>query len=212
MDRDIVLAAALPAAFESACLIRCAGVRPASNTPAGRRRPEWEAAPTIEFDETDAANRLSTLLLGLGCGATREVRTGGGRWRYDVQRVQVAETQRPAVTRMMAAAWRQGRTALLGTEPLGASSRRAAQRVSLAHAAWRAALLAGGRRRRGDLLWVRLGDQELATVLVRAARLLGVPTEVSRRPGCYTVAVPAGFGAETVAGLTVSSPEAAPSS
>jgi hypothetical protein len=179
--RDIVLAGALPAAFESACLLRCADLRrPASMT----------GNVLAEFDHEDAAARLASLLAGLGCAADREVRTGGGRRRYDLYRVLVGEPRRPGTGRLLAAAWRQGRQALLSAETLGASSPRHTQRVTLAHAAWRAALLAGGRRRRGDLLWVRTGDQEMAGVLVRAARLIGETSEVSRRPGCFMVAVP----------------------
>jgi len=177
--RDIVLAAALPAAFEAACLVRCAYVQ---------GRP----AAVIEFDRGDAAGRLTSLLTRLGVAAAHEVQTGGGRRRYDLQRVHVPEAQRVATARMIAAAWRQGRQALLGHETLGATSPRHAQRLTLAHAAWRGALLAGGRRKRGDLMWVRLSDHEMAAVLVRAARLLDVATEVTRRPGCLMVAVPAG--------------------
>ena len=177
--RDIVLAAALPAAFEAACLVRCAYAQ---------GRP----AAVIEFDRGDAAGRLTSLLTRLGVAAAHEVQTGGGRRRYDLQRVHVPEAQRVATARMIAAAWRQGRQALLGNETLGATSPRHAQRLTLAHATWRAALLAGGRRKRGDLMWVRLSDHEMAAVLVRAARLLEVAIEVSRRPGCLVVAVPAG--------------------
>ncbi|MFI5890190.1 hypothetical protein ACIA5D_08715 [Actinoplanes sp. NPDC051513] len=177
--RDIVLAAALPTAFEAACLVRCAVA-------------QGQPASMIEFDREDAAGRLTSLFTRLGCAAEHEVHTGGGRRRYDLQRVLVPETQRRAADRMVAAAWRQGRRALLSTETLGSSSPRHTQRVTLAHAAWRAALLAGGRRRRGELMSVRLGDHEMAAVLVRAARLLDVSPEVSRRPGCFMVAVPAG--------------------
>lgn len=176
----VVLARALPAAFESACLIRCATL------PA----PAFGAA-LAEFDRQDAAGRLEALLTGLGCAAGREVLTGGGRRRYDVHRIVVAEPQRRPARHMLAAAWRQGRTSLLSTEPLGPSSPRHAQRRTLAQAAWRAALLAGGRRRRAGLIWVRVADHEMAALLVRAARLLDVPTEVTTRPGCVLVAVPA---------------------
>lgn len=177
--RDIVLAAALPAAFEASCLVRCAVAH-------------GQPAAMIEFDREDAAGRLTSLLTRLGCAAAHEVHSGGGRRRYDLQRVLVPETQRLATARMTAAAWRQGRQALLSAETLGSSSPRHAQRVTLAHAAWRAALLAGGRRRRGELMSVRLSDHEMAAILVRAARLLDVAPEVSRRPGCFMVAVPAG--------------------
>jgi hypothetical protein len=196
-----VLARALPAAFESSCLIRCADV---TRLP-GRRPPEREgvlapAAPfgdaVAEFDEIEAADRLTSLLTALGCVASSEVHTGGVSRRYDVQRVLVAGEQRLATGRMIAAAWRQGRLALVGTETLGASSPRHAQRVTLARCAWRAALLAGGRRRRGEFLWVRLGDHEMVAVLVRAARLLGTTAEVIRRPGCLVVSLPAGTASD----------------
>jgi hypothetical protein len=185
MDRDILPAAALPAAFEATCLVRCADVRTTAD------RPSYPGPVVAEFDHEDAATRLTSLLAVLGCAADREVRTGGGRRRYDLHRVLVPSPQRLAVGRMMAAAWRQGRQALLSTETLGASAPRHGQRLTLAHAAWRGVLLAGGRFRRGDLLWVRTGDPEMAAVLIRAARLTGVATEVSRRPGYVMVAVPA---------------------
>ncbi|MFI5937262.1 hypothetical protein [Actinoplanes sp. NPDC051494] len=194
--RAVVLADALPAAFESACLVRCTDVtrRP------GRRRPEWHHSPVLdplidtalaEFNQKDAAARLAALLTGLGCAASHGVRTGGGRRRYDVQRIIVPDPQRVAAARMLDAAWRQGRQSLFSTDPLGPSAPRHAQRTTLARAVWRAVLLAGGRRIRAEVLLVRLGDHEIAAVLVRAARLLGVTAEVARRPGCFLITVPA---------------------
>jgi len=209
--RAVVLADALPTAFELACLVHCADL---TRLP-GRRRPEWQAPPMpalplaaalAEFDQPDAAARLASLLTDLGFTATCEVRSGGGRRRYDVQRVLAPETQRAATNRMMAAAWRQGRLALLGTDPLGSSSPRNAQRVTLARAGWRAALLAGGRQLRTNLLWVRLGDHEMAAVLVRAARLLGVTAELTRRPGCLRVTVSAAAAPLLLATLAAASP------
>jgi hypothetical protein len=194
--RAVVLADALPAAYESACLVRCTDV---TRLP-GRRRPEWRTAPApvapvatalAEFDQKDAAVRLASLLTDLGYTASHEVRTGGGWRRYHVHRVLVPESQRIPTNQMMAAAWRQGRQALLGTDPLGSSSPRHAQRIILARAGWQAALLAGGRRLGADLLRIRLGDHEMAAVLVRAARLVGVTAEVTRRPGCLLVTVSA---------------------
>lgn len=188
--RAVVLADALPGAFESACLVECVDSSRAQRQPWPAPAPQVGAA-LAEFDREDAADRLVYLLDGLGCTASRESRTGGGRRRYEVQRVVVAEPQRLATSRLLAAAWRQGRQALLSTEQLGASSPRHVQRLILAQAAWRAALLAAGQRRRGHLLWVTLRDQEIAAVLVRAARLLGVTAEVARRPGCLVVTVAA---------------------
>ncbi|MFC0529418.1 hypothetical protein [Phytohabitans kaempferiae] len=184
----------LPAAFEATSLIQCTDV---SRVP-GRRRPEWRTGLTMaplvppavaEFDHEEAARRLATLLGDLGFAAGHEVTTGGGRRRYQVQRVVVPAAERDGTHRLLATAWRQGRRALLGTDPIGPSSPRNAQRVTLARAAWRAALLAGGRRLRADSLGVRLGDQEMAAVLVRAARLLGVTAGVMSRPGCLLVTV-----------------------
>ncbi|GAA4444946.1 hypothetical protein [Phytohabitans houttuyneae] len=181
----------LPAAFEATSLIQCTDV---SRVP-GRRRPEWRSAapmvlPTLaEFDHEEAAVRLSTLLGDLGFAAIHEVTMGGGRRRYQVHGVVVPPAQREDASRLLAGAWRQGRRALLGTDPIGSSSPRNAQRGILARAAWRAALLAGGRRLRADFLGIRLGDQEMAAVLVRAARLLGVTAGVMSRPGCLLVTV-----------------------
>lgn len=184
----------LPAAFEATSLIQCTDV---SRAP-GRRRPEWRAGqavapaqlPTLaEFDHEEAAVRLSTLLGDLGFAATHEVTLGGGRRRYQVHGVVVPSARREDASRLLATAWRQGRRALLGTDPIGSSSPRNAQRGVLARAAWRAALLAGGRRLRADFLGVRLGDQEMAAILVRAARLLGVTAGVMSRPGCLLVTV-----------------------
>ncbi|GAB1640749.1 hypothetical protein [Krasilnikovia sp. MM14-A1259] len=196
MDHERVLAGAAPHAFESACLVQCADI---SRLP-GRRRPEWrdvlvpgpsDDTAFAEFDQRDAALRLAALLTGLGCAAGVEGRSGGGRRRYHVHRVLVPETRRPAAVVMLGAAWRQGRLALMCNETLGSSARANARRATLAQAAWRAALLAGGRRRRAGLLGVRLGDHEMAGILVRAARLMGVPAEMTSRPGCLQVTVPA---------------------
>jgi len=185
MDREIVLPGALPAAFESACLIRCAGVAPP---------PGAGLAPTAvlaEFDRRDAATRLSALLTDLGFVAGREVRTGGGRRQYHLERVGVPAAQRVAAHRTVATAWRQGRLALLHAETLGASAPGALRRTAMAHAAWRAALLAGGRRRRADQLCVSLRDPEMAAILVRSARLIGVTAQVTTKPGCLAVTVDA---------------------
>ncbi|MGN9906526.1 hypothetical protein ACTMTJ_03135 [Phytohabitans sp. LJ34] len=192
--RAVLPAHVLSTAFEATSLIQCTETSRTS----GRRRPEWRGTPAMaplglpalaEFDGGEAAARLATLLGDLGFPATLEVTIGGGRRRYQVHRVAVRPDQRDDAIRLLATAWRQGRRTLLGTDPIGSSSPRNAQRATLARAAWRAALLAGGRRLRTDSLGVRLGDQEMAAVLVRAARLLGVTAGVMTRPGCLLVTV-----------------------
>ncbi len=189
--RAVVLAGALPAAFESAVLAACVDT---SRTlrPTALRAESRIGEALAEFDREDPAERLEILLAGLGCMTRRDTRSGGERRRYSVERVIVHESQRHATSRMLDAAWRQGRQALLSAEPLGASSPRNTQRLTLAQAAWRAALLAAGHRRRRHVLSVMIRDQEIAAVLVRAARLLGVTADVTRRSGCVVVTVPAG--------------------
>lgn len=179
--------------FEAMSLVQCTDLTRA----AGRRRPAWAhgegyrpnlPAVLAEFNREDAAHRLALLLSDLGVAASHDVRVGGGRRRFRLHRV-VVPADRDSVIRALTGYWRQGRGTLLSTELVGASSPRNAQRATLARAAWRAALLAGGRRLRADSLGVRLCDQEMAAVLVRAGRLLGVTPMVESRPGCLLVTV-----------------------
>ncbi|MEV6347879.1 hypothetical protein [Actinoplanes sp. NPDC051851] len=198
LARPVVLAGALPAAFESAFLIRCAGAtrlagqrcRPLVAAAAGPRNTVAARTGLVEFDREEAAARLAALLTGLGFTAGLEAHDGGGQRRYRVHRVAVPGPDRPVVNRTMAAAWQQGRATLHATGPVGTSSPRHVQRTALARAAWRAASLGCGRVRRRDLIGLRLGDQDLAALLVRAARVLGVPTTVERRSGCLVLTIP----------------------
>ncbi|HWS37980.1 MAG TPA: hypothetical protein VN408_35260, partial [Actinoplanes sp.] len=137
--RAVVLAGALPAAFESAVLAACVDTTRTLRPAAIKAVPRAGEA-LAEFDREDPAERLELLLTGLGCMTWRDSRSGGERRRYSVERVLVHESQRHATSRMLDSAWRQGRQALLSAEPLGASSPRNAQRLTLAQAAWRAAL------------------------------------------------------------------------
>jgi hypothetical protein len=171
------------AAFESACLIRCANL----GTPFAPRRPSFGSGPAAdaeavaEFDQRAAAERLTSLLTGLGYAATSEVRAGGGVRRYEVHRVLVPEREQPAMRRAMTTVWERGRRLLDDDQHT--------RRITLSRTAWQAALLAGGSRRRAGTLRVCLGDPELAGILVRGTRLIGVPGEVTRRPGCIVVSV-----------------------
>lgn len=180
--------------FEAMCLVQCTDLARPPRQP-GRRRPEWRhaddsrPAALAEFNRENAASRLVALLADLGFPVSAEVRAGGGRRRYYLHRVLVPEPERTELTGVLGAAWRHGRAALLTTEPVGASSPRHAHRAVLAEAAWRAALLAGGRRLRADSLGVRVCHQEMAAVLVRAGRMLGVAPAVQLRQGCLLVTV-----------------------
>ncbi|MFI5838761.1 hypothetical protein ACIA8K_03470 [Catenuloplanes sp. NPDC051500] len=187
-------------AFEAVCLVRCA--RPVLQ-PETRRlssRPvATQSAAVAEFDREDASQRLTDLLACLGYHARAEERDGGGVRRYAVQQVTIAEPDRLAVDRMMVASWQRGRQRLLGTDPLGHSSPHHAHRVVLARAAWNAGLLVGRLRPRHGQLRIGIAEPDMVAILVRAARLLGVTASVSRRSGCFVVAVPES-AAPTLAG------------
>jgi hypothetical protein len=192
-------------AFEAVCLVRCA--RPV--LPAETRRPRLrtmsrpitpQGAAVAEFDREDASQRLTALLACLGYHARSEERDGGGVRRYAVQQVMIAEPDRVAVDRMMTASWQRGRQRLLGTDPLGHSSPHHAHRVVLARAAWNAGLLVGRLRPRNGQLRIGIAEPDMVAILVRAARLLGVAASVSRRSGCFVIAVPE-TAAATLAGF-----------
>jgi len=181
-------------AFEATCLVRCANL---TTPPPAPRRPKAHAAtvqpglePALaEFSQQEAALRLTSLLTDLGWTASCEVHVGGGVRRYQVYRVLVPEEQNAAAERMMTTGWQWGRNQLLATDPASATARHHARRVTLARAAWQAAMLAGGSRRRAGAMRICLADQEMAGILVRGTCLIGVAGELTRRPGCFVVAV-----------------------
>lgn len=189
-------------AFEAVCLVRCArpAVQPETRRPrlASHSPVTPPAAAVAEFDREDAAQRLVRLLADLGYTARAQERDGGGVRRYAVQQVLVEEADRAAVNRMMVASWQRGRQRLLGTDPLGHSSPHHAHRVVLARAAWNAGLLVGRLRPRHSLLRVGLAEPDMVAVLVRAARLVGVDSSVSKRSGCFVIAVPNAAAGELV--------------
>ncbi|KAB1155656.1 hypothetical protein ACLQ20_23755 [Micromonospora sp. DT46] len=173
-------------AFEAACLLRC------TPPPAvvGTRRPAAEhRPPSVEFNREEAAHRMRQLLHRLDVPIEHEVTVGGLRRRFELHRLSVPHQHRPAYARTLEAGWRQGRRELLGGPVPGASTVRRAWRPRLAAAAWRAALLAGGRHVRRHILGVRITDRELAAILVRGAALLDVPALLRPGTGCYLVCV-----------------------
>ncbi|BCJ57460.1 hypothetical protein [Micromonospora endophytica] len=174
-------------AFETACLLRC---MPPPATPGprhGGRQPGFPA--TVEFNREEAARRARQLLDRLGIPVRHELAVGGLRRRYELHRLHVPREFRPGYGAMMENGWRRGRRELLGGPVPGASTARRQWRTRLAAAAWRAALLAGGRHVRRHILGVRITDRELAAVLVRGAALLDVPALLRPGTGCYLVSV-----------------------
>ncbi|GGM46084.1 hypothetical protein GCM10011608_33580 [Micromonospora sonchi] len=174
-------------AFETACLLRCMPPPATSSQRHGGQQPGFPA--TIEFNREEAARRTRQLLDRLDIPARHELAVGGLRRRYELHRLHVPRERRPAYTAMMENGWRRGRRELLGGPVPGASTARRQWRTRLAAAAWRAALLAGGRHVRRHILGVRITDRELAAVLVRGAALLDVPALLRPGTGCYLVSV-----------------------
>jgi hypothetical protein len=184
-------------AFEVACLVRCAPPpaepgRPALPPGRGfaqRRSVEAHRAGAAEFNREDAARRMRQLLTRLDVPVDQEVTTGGLRRRYELHRLSVPREHRSAYAGLVESGWRQGRRELLEGPACGASTARRVWRTRLAAAAWRSALLAGGRHVRRHILGVRLTDRELAAVLVRGAALLEVPALLRPGAGCFVVSV-----------------------
>ncbi|SCL48513.1 hypothetical protein GA0070606_1320 [Micromonospora citrea] len=182
-------------AFEAACLLRCTPLPAAT----GARRPVPHHRPAIvEFNREETAQRFRQLLGRLDVPVDHEVTVGGLRRRYELHRLSVPPAHRPAYARVLEAGWRQGRRELLGGPFPGASTARRVWRPRLAAAAWRAALLAGGRHVRRHILGVRLTDRELAAVLVRGAALLEVPALLRPGTGCFLVCVADGPDRERI--------------
>ncbi|TDC64618.1 hypothetical protein E1258_07670, partial [Micromonospora sp. KC207] len=129
------------------------------------------------------------LLARLEIPVRHEVITGGLRRRYELHRLQVPREHQATYATLVDIGWRQGRRELIGGPASGASAPRRAWRPRLAAAAWRAALLAGGRHVRRHILGIRLTDREFAAVLVRGAVLLEVPVLLRPGAGCFVVSV-----------------------
>lgn len=182
-------------AFEVACLLRCAA---APATPGRRASAPAVIGGEAEFNREEAAHRMRQLLARLEIPATHVVTTGGLRRRYELHRLQVPREHRVTYAARVEAGWRQGRRELLGGAIPAASGPRRVWRPRLAAAAWRAALLAGGRHVRRHILGVRLTDRELAAVLVRGAALLDVPALLRPGAGCFVVSVADGPDRERI--------------
>ncbi|NBE84538.1 hypothetical protein [Micromonospora rubida] len=197
-------------AFEVACLLRCASP-PAAQAGAGRRPPApAHIGPAAEFNREDAAHRMRQLLARLEIPVGHEVTTGGLRRRFELHRLQVPREHRATYATLVEIGWRQGRRELLGGPVPGASTARRVWRPRLAAAAWRAALLAGGRHVRRHILGIRLTDRELAAVLVRGAALLEVPALLRPGAGCYVVSVADGSDRDRILHSVILDPATGP--
>jgi hypothetical protein len=179
---------ALALRFEAAVLLRCTSIT-ASRYPRLRHPVSRPPAVFAEFRDDRPANRLAELLAAGTVEATRVDLTAGGHRQHRLHRVVVPAEQAEALRRLFDAAWTTGRHELLAGLPVGPTLPRQAVRWALATAAWRAALLAAGRRCRPDYLGIRVSDPDTAAVLVRSARVLDVPVSARSTGGCTLLAV-----------------------
>lgn len=174
---DTVLhSTAVTAGFEIGMLLRCA------RTGSGRH-----GRTVMEFSREGAATRLTALLTGLSLDAHRDEYAAGGWHRYEVHRVMSTGLSDWPLSR----AWAAGYERLCGGTGYQ-STRQRQHRIELAEAAWRAAVLCGGTRRRGGPLAVRVSDADLGLILVRAARLLDAPVNLRSVGGRHIVEVTTG--------------------
>lgn len=177
--------------FEAALLLRCTGIT-SSRYPRHDHRPVLPPDVFAEFSDAQAANRLAALLRAAGVPAGRDEVIAGGRRQYRLHRVSVPAPWRTDARRQLDGAWQEGWEVLLDTTVTGSSSPRRSHRAALSVAAWRAAMLAAGRRSRSSSFGVWVSDRDTATLLLRGARMLGVPAAMHARTGCWLLTVPSG--------------------
>jgi hypothetical protein len=178
---QVLPAPAVAAGFEIGMLLRCA------RTGSGRHERNATSSTAVEFSRAGAADRLTVLLTDLGLATRQDEYAAGGWHRYQVYRVVCVGLEDWPLRR----AWQTGYGRLCAG-PEYRSSRQRRHRGDLAEAAWRAAVLCGGLRRRGGPLAVRVRDAELALVLVRAARVLDAPVNLRTAGGQHLVEVTGG--------------------
>ena len=179
-------------------LLRCTGITSSRYPRHHRRVPALPPDVFAEFSDGSAADRLAALLIAAGVPAGRDEVVAGGRWKYQLHRVSVPGPYRTVARDRLDEAWQEGWEVLLNTAATGSSSPRRSHRMALATAAWRAALLAAGRRVRAESLGVRVSDRDTAALLLRAARMLGVPATMHSRTGCWLLTVPPGEALQTM--------------
>jgi hypothetical protein len=180
------------AAFEIVMLMRCTAPiagrrRITSEQPGNRMRPEATGILN-EFNQAAAAYRLVRLLAALDIEARVDRHFSGGRHRFELYRVIVAPGSADRLRGILDDAWRSGYLLLCRSSDRAMARWQQRDRRSLAVAAWRAALLSAGRRRSSSLA-LRLADPDTTSVLVNAARAMGVHTRAQTRPGYQLLSV-----------------------
>jgi hypothetical protein len=141
-----------------------------------------------EFNRAAPAYRLVRLLAALDIEARVDEQDAGGRHRYQVYRVIVSPGVGRAMRAVLDEAWRAGYLLLCRAGDRALPRWQQQDRRALAVAAWRAALMSAGRRRSSSLA-LRLADPDTTSVLVNAARAMGVHTRAQTRPGYQLLSV-----------------------
>lgn len=180
------------AAFEAVMMMRCtapiAAKRRVTSTQPGYRSAPDASGVLNEFNRPAAAYRLVRLLAALDIDARVEARFDGGRHRYEVYRVIVSPGDGATLRSLLDEAWRSGYLLLCRTSDRSLPRWQQRDRRALALAAWRAAMMAAGRRRSATLT-LRLADPDSMSVLVNGARTMGVHTRAQTRSGYQLLSV-----------------------
>lgn len=177
-------------ALEIAALVRCT---PSGASPQAHRDTYGVHGVLVaEFSQQTAAHRMAYLLGRLDLPVVREAAVAGLRRRYQLHRLYLPTDEVSGYAALMAAAWSQGRTAILDPTATGGSSARQLWRPRLAEALWRSVLTAAGRHLHKNILGVRVVDADLAAMLIRSAQLLDARATLRRRSGCFLVSVEVG--------------------
>jgi hypothetical protein len=183
-------------AFEAVTMMRCTApiaARRRVTSPQAGYRPALDAGGVLnEFNQPAPAHRLVRLLAALDIGSRVEARLDGGRHRYQVYRVIVSPGAGPGLRSVLDEAWRSGYLLLCRSSDRSLPRWQRLDRRDLAVVAWRAALMAAGRRRSAALT-LRLADPDTTSVLVNGARVLGVHTRAQARSGYHLLSVGPGF-------------------
>lgn len=183
--------------FEAAMMMRCTvpiSARRRMDSPLRLFGPSASGVLS-EFNQAAAAYRLARLLDALGIDVRVEQNLNGGWHRYQVYRVVVSPGDGGQLQSILDSAWRSGHLLLCRSVDRLLTRWQQRDRRALATAAWRAALLAAGRRRGGTLA-LRLADPDTTSVLVNGARFLGVQIRAQSRPGYHLLSVRPGTQSE----------------
>lgn len=180
------------AAFEIVVMMRCtvpiAARRRITSTQSGNLMTPDSNGILNEFNQAPAAYRLVRLLAALDIEARVDRHFAGGRHRFEVYRVILAPGSGDTLRAILDEAWRTGYLLLCRSSDRAMARWQQRDRRTLAVAAWRAALLSAGRRRSSGLA-LRLADPDTTSVLVNAARTMGVHTRAQTRPGYQLLSV-----------------------